>query len=389
MAVTIQTEPQTYTPSDNPVTWTFSSDQTAQANFYFQVDVRINAVLHSSHRIVPEVGSYAHFDASEIARASCSPPERGQTSLLADASNSCTVQLVVYEYYGTPVSLGASASTSTINAFKACLRTSEFADYDYQDYFVNLPGTKLPLTSRPSGVDVYVQQSTEEAYLTFITESINTNFTIDLYEADGTSVATWSDTGVTTDDVNLMRVDPTNIVSNTTLTDANFTASDYYEITIQITAKGTITQRYYIDRTCHQLVDRRLYWLDRYGGIESYTFKMASRISGDVQKFDYQRQWGRWNGTSYEYSNDNAQKQNYLTRSTEKIEISSDWVEEEEYNWLSRSLQPSPRIFMIDEDGTWYVNISGGYQLKYRLTDPLFQYKASLDFGYVNYSPVI
>ena len=70
MAVTIQQVPQLYTPSDSPIMWRFSSNQTGQANFSFLVEVYIDAVLDSRHIIFPEVGIYAHFDASERLKAS-------------------------------------------------------------------------------------------------------------------------------------------------------------------------------------------------------------------------------------------------------------------------------------------------------------------------------
>ncbi len=44
MAVTILTEPQTFTPSDNDIDCTFSSNQSGQANFAFLVMVFVNSV---------------------------------------------------------------------------------------------------------------------------------------------------------------------------------------------------------------------------------------------------------------------------------------------------------------------------------------------------------
>ena len=65
MAVIIEQEPQDYTTSDNPVTWVFSSDQTAQSNFYFLVDVQVGLTSYTTveeHRVYPESNDNAHFD---------------------------------------------------------------------------------------------------------------------------------------------------------------------------------------------------------------------------------------------------------------------------------------------------------------------------------------
>lgn len=389
MAVTIQSEPKDYTPSDNPVTWTFSSDQTGQANFYFQVDVRINAVIHSTHKIFVETSNYAHFDASEIARANCSPPTRGQTTEIVDAANYCTVQLVVYEYYGATPSLGAQAQTTTITAFKSSLRKEEFETWDSDDYNLNEAGADKVLSSFPSGINRYIQETGEELYLLTINDSATSILSITLYDEAGSSVASYTDSSVSTNDINLWRVDPDNLVSNTTLTAQNFTDSAHYTVDISISTKGSAQTRIDIDRTCHPLTDRRLYWLDRFGGIESYTFKLRSKISGEVERWKYQQQWGRWNGTTYEYSTSNGEVVNYGARVQEKIEVSSDWIGQSEQNWLVRSLKPSTSITMIDTDGTWRMNVDGGYTLKEDGLDDLFNEIVQLSYSKVDYAPIV
>ncbi len=68
MAVTISQFPADYTFSDNPLTFVFSSTQTAQANFSFIVETYFNAALVSVDRVFPEVSGYAHIDVSPIVK---------------------------------------------------------------------------------------------------------------------------------------------------------------------------------------------------------------------------------------------------------------------------------------------------------------------------------
>jgi hypothetical protein len=51
MAVTIYDEPQLIAPAGNPLVFTFSSNQTAQDNFSFIVELYINSSLHSTHQV--------------------------------------------------------------------------------------------------------------------------------------------------------------------------------------------------------------------------------------------------------------------------------------------------------------------------------------------------
>ena len=120
MAITIHDTPQTYTPSDNPVVWTFSSNQTAQNNFAYLVDVYINDTLVAeSELIFPEDGIYARFDATNFASNNCDQPSLITGALVGNADNYCQVKIRVWEYYGTTPTKQASQTTSNIYAWKA------------------------------------------------------------------------------------------------------------------------------------------------------------------------------------------------------------------------------------------------------------------------------
>jgi len=51
MAVTFHDIPQKYAPSDNPVTYRFSSNQTAGANFSFLVETYINGAVVATDKV--------------------------------------------------------------------------------------------------------------------------------------------------------------------------------------------------------------------------------------------------------------------------------------------------------------------------------------------------
>ena len=95
MAVTIESEPIAWQPSDNPLTYEFSSDQTGQPNFSFKVELKINGQTIWTDKIFPEVSNKAHWDVSSIVRIFVSGPTVS-TQLIVDSGTTLTIQVVVY-----------------------------------------------------------------------------------------------------------------------------------------------------------------------------------------------------------------------------------------------------------------------------------------------------
>ena len=82
MAVTIHQTPLSYTPSDNPIVWTFSSDQDSQTNFVYAVKIFINDTQVGTDLVFPTNGIYARYDASSFAAVILSNASVIRNSLL-------------------------------------------------------------------------------------------------------------------------------------------------------------------------------------------------------------------------------------------------------------------------------------------------------------------
>jgi hypothetical protein len=117
MAVTIVQEPQSYSQSGQQMIWTFSSNQTGQANFSYVVEVYVGGNLVYTGKVFPTNGIYGFFDTSEIAErfVNVSPIA---TTLSYDAENYNEIYVIVRENYGTPPTNQASATSSQYNFFK-------------------------------------------------------------------------------------------------------------------------------------------------------------------------------------------------------------------------------------------------------------------------------
>ena len=185
MAITFHTQPQLFTPGSNPVVWTFSSDETAQPNFSYIVEVYVNSILHSTHQVFPQNGIYAKFNASEIARGLLSSPlilDGTLVTLYETAFDYYTI--TVYEQYGTPPAIEASDSSNLQYVFNAALRHQDFVNWDYMNYNVSTfnPIAAISyLTSWPRTYKYFCGLN-EKVFLGFFTDDSNVDVNIVLYD---------------------------------------------------------------------------------------------------------------------------------------------------------------------------------------------------------------
>lgn len=336
MAVTIHDSPDTYTPSDNPIVWKFSSDQTAQSNFSFVVELYVDGVLDSNHEIFLESGIYAHFDASEKMTPLTPSAEVGQTDLVTDASNHREVYIKVFERYGTPPSNQASSTSSTINTFKACLSDQEMESWSSTPYTVG-NDTRQFLTALSDNISIRPEA---DFYLSIITAETSTlTLELEFFDVDGVSITTHSEAIANTDKITQARINLDKLVSDGVLT--SLQADGCYHITAFIKFNALTqyseTKTILIDRECGYR-GRHLIWLNHLGGFDQFTFRHNAVLSAKHQKKTFQKQFGNWSGTDYVLDAFNAGTIGYFTTAEDKIELTSDWLSEAVQNWLVKSL---------------------------------------------------
>ncbi len=257
MAVTINSVPQLYTPSDNPVVFTFSSDQTANTNFVYYIEVYVGGILSGNHLVFPENGIYAHYDATDYATVSCGVPYMG-LNFHDNASNNTEIYIKVFERYGTPATNHASATSSTITVFKASLSDTDFIDWDYTDYAYGL--NKKWLTLFPSNSKYYAAP-TEQMWAMFLTNNQAGNFIeIYLYDSNGSIVASDS-VAITAYKFTIFNLSQASIIAATTITQLDFDDAAYYEVYLDIGGAATQSFRVYIDRSCDRYITKRFLFL--------------------------------------------------------------------------------------------------------------------------------
>jgi len=389
MSVTIHDNPDVYTPSDNPIIWRFSSDQTAQPNFSYIVEVYVDGVLDSNHQVFPEVGIYAHFDASEKMTAKTPAPVIGQTSVVADASNNREIYIKVFERYGTPATNQASDTSITITTFKASLSPENIVNWTSTDYSAGSSSRKF-LTDLTDDISL---RTGGDYYLSIITRAqSNLTAKITLVDSSGSIVTSYSEAISNTIKIVQLRVNLDLLVDGGSITLAN--ADDTDRVLVQILSSGAFDwseiKTFYIDRECGYR-GRHLIWLNHLGGFDQFTFTHNAIETGATITKKYKKQFGNWNGDEYVLDAYNAGEIGYLVTTTPSIELVSDWLTQSIQNWLVESVFDGVLVNM-QIDLTTYSRVtlaSNSYKLENDFFEDLFNVTIKLSLSNSRNSPKI
>lgn len=385
MAVTIEQSPQTFTPSDNPVTWVFSSDQTSQPNFYFLVEVYLEdtpSVFEKieTHKIYPELENKAHFDASSITQRYCDAinPNLAFSNIEKEATISRKFYIKVIEYYGSPVSVGANQTSSTISPFKSRLKKAEFVNYDSQEYVFAPSITPAPkyLTLYPRSEKIFIREN-ERYLLTGITNDIS--YSLGLQTTKKTGASNFSTKLVTSYPISVFDVGLTNLKALFPVHD--FSNLDTYKITI-LNTTTTISEsiEFKLDESCQYDKAKRIHFLNSLGGLDSFSFNLLSREKYDVESFGYEKEFGSFDENGdYQYSLDQGTTVDYQKQFSKSLMLTSDWILDTVYNWLTKELFTSPAVYI--ENGLEFQRVKvkqSNFQEKINENDTLVKLDVEL-----------
>lgn len=382
MAVTIYDEPQLISPAGNPLVFTFSSDQTAQVNFSFVVEVYIDGLLRITQEVFRQFNTLGRIDVSEAVQSTLNNI-RITTDIEYDATDSMVeYYIIVYEKYGATPTIQASDTSSTVKAFNGSIEYADFVSWDYSDYDPQLTGSSLFLTYFPRNKRALC--------------GLEENFYLGYFEQTGLEVATlivnifdinnnnttFAALTLTSTEFNIINVGPQVLIDNTSLVAADFDDCYYYTIQVELTDQATESFKIYLDSDCKRYETYRLHWLNKLGSFDSFTFGLVSTESATVQSFGYQRDPGVWDNTSYTYALYAGQKLDFAKTKSEQLVLNSDWINQDVQQWLVNSLYDSPLVYLERENGTAFEPVkvtNSSYTLKNRRRDGLIQETVSIE----------
>ena len=400
MAITIRREPVDFDPACNPVEWVFESNQTAQPNFSFIVDLYIDAALHSTHEVFPESANTGKFNAQTITRAATVNNAFTRTDLDIDTLLNYEWSITIYEKYGNPPVANLSSAQSSLGTYliNGAFRQLKWIDWDYQDYSLRPGGkTNLFLTDFPRNRKDMIG-ITESKFLSIINnDDTACDADVVLYNIAGSVIAsaTWN-TGRWK--IPMLQIGPDVLIPETSLTTANF--SNAYKYTVKLTRltaplKFSETYTLYMDHGCDRYTRHRLHWLNKYGAWDSFTFTLVSDDSSDVTINNYQRDTGTWDGNNHNYLISKGSQMTMSKYSVDKMLLNSDWIHEDVQQWLVRELYESPRVYLQLQDGEAVSNslvyepvnvTNASYLLKQRKKAGLIQEQVQITRTYTRVS---
>lgn len=138
-------------------------------------------------------------------------------------------------------------------------------------------------------------------------------------------------------------------------------AVKYWEIKIKA-SDGNLYGSYkgYLNTACSKFKSFRLHWLNRLGGMDSFTFDMASQEDINIQREFYNRLMSR----DYDYSTNKSygytkrEETQYHTQYKTAYSVASNWISEAESNMLAE-LMTSPNVYWEkDADNNKFIPIN-------------------------------
>jgi hypothetical protein len=104
-----------------------------------------------------------------------------------------------------------------------------------------------------------------------------------------------------------------------------------------------------IDTDCTNYEIFRLHWLNKLGGWDAYNFMKSSIETSSINRKQYKKI------LPLGYSTTDRLKINYQTTMEDNINVTSDWVSDEEFVWL-QGLVESPIVYL--ESGSSFVSVN-------------------------------
>jgi hypothetical protein len=361
MAVTIVQEPQNYSQSGQPMVFTFSSDQTGQANFSYIIEVYINGNLVYTAKLFPTTGIYGFFDCSEVAERYVNAPPIA-TTLVDDAENYNTIYLIVRENYGTPPTNQANATTSTKDFYKA---KSKYTFTSSQYY--GLSSAKFLTSFTTKKLYNFGSQR-----LSLIANDEIPNLGFYFYNAAGTQIKVENDTTVLG---NILNFYFTYSNLQTIFGVGTFTDVAYIDFFAEMVAGDTVLYRIFIDHSDCATFENEITFLNFLGGLDVYHFTRMKRYTRTTKPNQFKTNEGVLNNNGSFTTLDTSGQYNYQITQDETITLQTGWISESDFNVLNDQLLTSPFVLF---NGKRVAITDATAEEKYRKFDTLFNFTITI-----------
>lgn len=307
-----------------------------------------------------------------------------------------------YEFRPTPSSPMTIEIDNLIGTekyiFNGSLPYNEWLDFDFDSYDLNNGTTGKFLTDNLT--ENYINYN-ELAYANVIMSSAYAFEYVEIktYDIDNVLIDTYQARNLTTPTSFYSRYQTiftgtfslNNITSGLTLGSQPIIDTTVKSYTVQclsdLLAPVSNIITYNID-DCERFTNRRLIYLNKFGGYDSFTFKLVNTDSIGIERKSFKINPNRLGADGLTYSKADKTNRTYYTKYMDNIKLVSDWISETESENL-KQLLVSTDIYLDNGDGT-YTAVKGvtqkDYTIKKTKTDKLFNLTIDIEMSNDNYS---
>ena len=397
MAITINANPKDFAPIYNKMEYLISSTNTAEPNFAYLVDIYINGSVTKTVRLripVRPSDSKGKVDIHRVLESALTSNVGSPTGTAGtyEAANSSLSYIVKFgEEYGTTLTQYPDLTTdSSRKAFNASLEKRPFINWDVTEY--EMDGiTKKFLTNMPDNNKVSIDS---HGWLYFKEETVLSIYTVVTYNSSGTLISSFKiDATATSGDIQFI---PSSPASLNNIDNANITLGAQpiidstvasYKICLGLVSPLSVseTRTFQIEESC-KYNSNTLIFQNNLGAFDSFTFYKGDMSTTDIERKDMKVNVDNVVSNDIVYSMNEREKVTYYTKKSETIKLMSDWITEEESNWLLELIS-SPEIYLQEgNELTAVAKIKAtNYAKKKVVRDKLFKIDVDLELGYDDY----
>ena len=397
MAITILDTPASYSSMHDDLWYVASSTNSGTTNFKFIYDVYVNGALAGRSKVFPSPsGSYGVYNASPIVRSYVTNYfEPSGTSILVASNDKIKVNYIVAigeEVSGVTTANMASGSYNAYNfyppLFADILATNAEIPLVLSDYYNNLLIENFSddwLSERSETVDI---EYGDNFYATFFKVTSGSYLgKVEIVNPDGSIASTSSATVTMSGEFNLFNCSAASInafAGSTIITENTYGYNVYLQLGVAQTRKIQFRQKCY-----PKFRQYNLHFLNRLGGWDTMKFALVNRRSTDFQRSAYRRNDWQLVGNQMQnvdsYNRYNETTLNYAIQHKDKYHLISDWVTEQDYDWLQQLVSSS--IVYMEVLGAYFpvTVLSNTYSYKLTAADKLFNFEIDVEVGkYIN-----
>ena len=363
MSLTIVQSPSTNTPAYNDINYVVQESASGtylSPNFKFIADVYNGSTRLARLKapIYPNSTNKGVFNIGRLIENYVSYDWNVNDTTASGCPNSVFFHTVKFGYeYSTGVNSEIISATGLANAtgmgaYNMALNPIDFVNFNQNDWLNTSTAAKFLTSNRNKRI--YIDQKD----WIYFWKGDATAVVITYYPSGTGSPILL--TGITD---GVIRIPIVSIPANTT----------YLTIKTQNgTSQKSELYRIDIKTDCSKYENNDIYFLNRYGAVESFRFNKVKRQKYQVKRSQFKQTPYNLVGSNYSYDVSSKSTSNYHTEMDEVITLNSDWITENESLWL-KELIASPYIWLMDNGVLKAVNIvNSDYEVKKHINDKVF-----------------